>query len=352
MDRMGWLRTAVVMVVGSAVVAACGGGDDSLGAPVVVTGTPGTTAVTASTSPATPPTSRAPTIAASGTDSAWRFVTVVDPTRPAVEVRDLDGNVVLEDLTVRAIPTVVVYEGADGGGEDAEPADVDPRPLVIWVKGLGGMQTPRGPILSALVEAGYVVAAPNSPDVSGRRARLSAYREQPGDVTAVLDALLDPSDGVADDLAGLIDQDRIAVAGHSIGASAALAGVFHECCRDDRLDAAVAFGVVPQRGFGDGEFEFAGAPLLLVHGTADRLAPVRGAEAVLAEASPPAFLFEIDGADHFEPVFGDGSSTLGPTVYSIVVEFLDAFVAGTSDPEDLARIAEGSAIGTWFSAEG
>ena len=40
-----------------------------------------------------------------------------------------------------------------------------------------------------------------------------------------------------------------------------------------------------------------------------------------------------------------------PAVYSIVVEFLDAFVAGTSDPDDLARIAESSTIGTWFSAE-
>ncbi|MGA7759406.1 MAG: hypothetical protein WCA57_16310 [Ilumatobacteraceae bacterium] len=345
MDRIGWLRTVVVLVVGSAVVAACSGGDDSLGAPVV-TGTSETPAVAAPTS------SRAPTtVAASGKGLAWRFVDFVDPTRPAVEVRDLDGNVVLEDLTVRAIPTVVVYEGADGGGEDAEFADLQPRPLVIWVKGFGGMQTGREPILSALVEAGYVVAAPNSPDVSGRRAQLSAYREQPGDVTAVLNSLLDPSDGVADDLAGLIDEGRIAVAGHSIGASAALAGVFHECCRDDRLDAAVAFGVVPQRGFGDGEFVFAGAPLLLVHGTADRLAPVRGAVDVLAEAAPPAFLFEIDGADHFTPVFGDGTSTLGPAVYSIVVEFLDAFVAGTSHPDDLARVAQSSSIGTWFSAE-
>ena len=201
--------------------------DDSLGAPVV-TGTPETTAVTAPTSSGGPTT-----IAASGKGLAWRFVTVVDPTRPAVEVRDLDGNVVLEDVTSRAIPTVVVYEGADGGGEDAEFAHLQALTAGDLGEGPRRNADPPWAILSALVEAGYVVAAPNSPDVSGRRARLSAYREQPGDVTAVLDALLDPSDGVADDLAGLIDEDRIAVAGHSIGASAALAGVFHECCRDD-----------------------------------------------------------------------------------------------------------------------
>ena len=64
-----------------------------------------------------------------------------------------------------------------------------------------------------------------------------------------------------------------------------------------------------------------------------------------------SFLLEIDGADHFTPVSGDGSPTLGPAVYSIVVAFLDAFVAGTSDSDDLARAARSSTVGTWFSAE-
>jgi predicted dienelactone hydrolase len=331
--------------VGSSVLAACGGNENSF-SELVVSDTPATTATTAS------PTSGPPTVSVtSPAGDSWRSVTVVDPGRPAVEVRDVDGNVVLEDVATRAIPTVVAYEGAGGGGENAPPGDVDARPLVIWMKGFGGMQTGGEPYMSALVAAGYVVAAPNSPDVSGRRAQLAAYRELPGDVTAVVNSLLDPNDGVADDLAGVIDEDRIAVAGHSIGASAALATVFHECCRDDRLDAAVAFGVTPQRGFGEGEYVFAGAPLLMVHGTSDRISPVRGVRALLAEAAGPAFLLEIDGADHFTPVFGDGSPTFGPAVYSIVVAFLDAFVAGTSDSDDLARAARSSTVGTWFSAD-
>ena len=283
---------------------------------------------------------------------AWRTVTVVDAARPSVETDVPDEGVRLDGGEGRVISMVVVYSGVDGGGEGAEPADVEPRPLVIWVKGLGGAVTGQEPPVVALAEAGYVVAAPNSPEVSGPNPSLSAYEEMPLDVSAVVDSLLDPADGVADDVADQIDAERIAVVGHSLGASAARAVVFHDCCRDERVDAAVAISGNARWRFGDTDFDYSGAPLLLVHGTNDQIAPIAGSRSILADAAPPAFLFEVDDADHFEPAYGSDPSVPPPVLNSIVIDFLDTFVAGTIQPEELEELARSNPLGTWTSATG
>ena len=152
----------------------------------------------------------------------WRTIDVVDPTRPTDEVVR-EGSVVLEASDSRTIPVEIVYPGGGEGGQGSPPADVTARPLVVWINGLGGLAAPGDPLLLALYEAGFIVAAPNSPEVSAPAGQFNDVPELPADVTAVIDALLDPNDGVADDLGASIDADRIGVAGHSVGAGASLA---------------------------------------------------------------------------------------------------------------------------------
>lgn len=311
--------------------------------------TAASTSTSTSTSTATPATSQAPSTTIAPTGLAWRTVDVVDTTRPTDEVLDAAGTVLLVAATTRTIPTVLVYEGADGGGEDAPAATAASQPLVVWMNGLGGEAGAGDPLLLALVDAGYVVAAPNSPEVSAPASSFLDFPELPADITTVIDALLAPDDGVADDLSSLIDAERIGLAGHSLGGTGVLGSVFNECCRDARVDAAAVFGVVPGLVF-ESEFDFSGAPLLLIHGSADEISALAGAQEILESAAAPAYLFALQGADHFDPVYGDDSSETAFDARAVVIEFFNVYVADSSSAKELNERAERSTVGTWTAA--
>lgn len=282
------------------------------------------------------------------TGMAWRTVEVVDPTRPTDEVLAPDGSVVLEAADSRTIEVELLYEGTDGGGEGAGAADVDARPLVLWMNGLGGQAEVGDPILQALYEAGYVVAAPNSPEVSAPASSAADFPELPADISVVLDALFHPADGVADDLAPHVVSDGVGLIGHSIGSSAVRAAAFHDCCRDDRVAAVVSIGSNTGFRFGDTEFDYSGTPLLLVVGDADEISSLEQSELILAEAAEPTRLLVLPGADHFEPVYGGPESEAGSRTIEAVVTFFDAHV-GSAGTAALEGFGADLPDGTWRS---
>ncbi len=281
---------------------------------------------------------------------AWRTVDVVDPTRPTDEVVR-EGAVVLEASDIRTIPVEVVYPGAGEGGEGAPPAEAAARPLVIWINGLGGLAAPGDPLLLALYDAGFIVAAPNSPEVSAPAGQFADVPELPADVTAVIDALLDPDDGVADDLSASIDADRIGVAGHSVGAGASLALGYHDCCRDERIDAVAAYGAARLDMNGFAELNVVGAPVLLVGGSADEIAPTSESQAVFDLAQDPdesqAYLLEIAGADHFQPIYDGPDTPVGATSTDALVTFFGVHLAGDVDSTTLEQFGANLDNGTW-----
>jgi pimeloyl-ACP methyl ester carboxylesterase len=368
MTPHGTTRTRFVLVATAVLLgASCASDDapDGEGAEADTVGASTSVVVdTAATNPSSssPPsvdsaettTSVPPTTAPAQPSLAWRTVDLVDTTRPSVEVLADDGSVAFEASDSRSIPTVILYPGADGGGQDAAVADGSVLPLVVYLKGFGGFNGPADPLLVRLAEDGYIVAAPNIREVSEPVNHVPGYVEQPGDARFVIDALTNPSDGFFDELAAVIDPMGVGLVAHSIGGAGAFGLAYHDCCRDDRVDAVVAFGANTNFALGESDFEFAGTPLLLVHGEADDIAPVELGTTILEVAQPPSHLLTLPGADHFEPVYGDREGGDGDraaaTAASVVAGFLDLHVASTTSPDEFDALTSSLEPGMWTDA--
>lgn len=64
--------------------------------------------------------------------------------------------VVLEERGERRIDVDLLYPSVEAA-ENAEPAQVEPRPLIVWLNGLGGRSGLGNPVPYALGKAGFVV---------------------------------------------------------------------------------------------------------------------------------------------------------------------------------------------------
>lgn len=245
-------------------------------------------------------------------------LTVVDPTRPTTAIPG-----VTDAAPDRTIPVLVLHPAAgDGEGitENAPPAADGPFPLVVVSHGLTGRAENLLPLLQAIAAAGYVVVSPDFPETTGGTdfAALPAYEEQPADVSAVLDAVLaDPG------LAPLVDPERIAAGGHSLGGLTTYGLVFHDCCTDDRIDAAftLAGARLPFRGE---PFTWGPTPLLLVHGEDDPLVPLATSVGVFDALTGPGYLLTLLDEDHSAGL--DPADPGHATTNATIVAFLDRWL--------------------------
>ncbi|WP_250027530.1 alpha/beta hydrolase family protein [Paractinoplanes maris] len=175
----------------------------------------------------------------------------------------------------RALPTTVW-----------QPKGTGPFPLILFSHGLGGKPSDYRELLTTWARAGFVVAAPAYPHTSASATEFN-----------VLDVLNQPTDAsyvITEALAELgpvVDQNRIAAAGHSAGGVTTL-GLFSGS-RDERLRAGVVLAgrqVLPQPFIGRA------APLLFVHGRKDAtVAYADGRAAYNAVTWPKAFLSVTEG---------------------------------------------------------
>ncbi|MBW9055147.1 alpha/beta hydrolase family protein [Rhizobium mesosinicum] len=98
--------------------------------------------------------------------------------------------------------------------KNAEPV-AGPHPLVVLSHGYGGSWRNLAWLAAALVDAGYVVAAPDHPGTTTfdmRKPDAVELWKRPGDLSHAIDALLDNPD-----LTGGVASDRIDAIGHSLG---------------------------------------------------------------------------------------------------------------------------------------
>ncbi len=140
------------------------------------------------------------------------------------EIEEVETHVLADDRRDKHIPLRITV-----------PVGEDPAPLVIFCHGALGSKDGAGPLATYWASHGYVVIRPTFGDsislmseeelgkvrspkqlVNSRRT-LEHWDDRPRDVSHVIDSL-DRLGEEVDVLAGRIDAERIAVAGHSFGA--------------------------------------------------------------------------------------------------------------------------------------
>ena len=207
--------------------------------------------------------------------------------------------------------------------QGARPASAaGPFPLVVLAHGYRLAPYTYTQLLRTWARAGYVVAAPYFP-LTNANARLvdrSDLINQPQDLRFVMARLLGSRTAP---LGGLIDGDRIALAGHSDGVDSALAVVYSQR-RDRRIRAAIGFSGAEIAAFTGFPRPTRGIPLLAVQGTADSVNAPSGTYAYFAAAPRPKYLLKLLGAEHTSP-YQDAQPYLA-IVERVSSAFLDRYV--------------------------
>src|SRR6478672_540336 len=135
-------------------------------------------------------------------------LTLVDESRPT------PPNGTYEGAPHRTLPTIVSWPVRG-------PEVVGPMPLVVFATGYGGDSMNWSGLTDHWVWAGYVVAAPTFPlsrkDAPGGTSGVD-LPSQPGDLAFVAREVLARSAARDSGMHGLVDPERVALAGKSFGA--------------------------------------------------------------------------------------------------------------------------------------
>ena len=217
----------------------------------------------------------------------------------------------------RVLTTSVWYPAAPGG----------PFPLVVFAHGYNVTPAPYAGLLQSWARAGYVVAAPTfpltNPGAPGGPNEDDVVN-QPADVRFVIDRLL-AADAQPGPLAGLINPQKIGVAGHSDGGITAAAVAYNTCCRDPRISAAIVMAGAEIGVPGGSYFPPGSAPMLAVQGDADRSNnPQNSRHLYDADGGGPKYLLDLPGASHGGPFMGGGPDA--EVVQQATIDFLDRYL--------------------------
>jgi dienelactone hydrolase len=330
------LTTSVLAILLVVALTACGDADADRAAPTT----------TSTALPST--TTTVPPLAQHG--AGVRTTQLVDPSRPTAA--DPRGASAMPDRTLE----LTVYYPSDAAPAPTEdaPTGLEPVPgapisegrfpLVVFSHGLGQAGDRYGSRIYEWVSAGYLVVAPTFPLTSGDGARLDDYVNQPADVRFVIDEVLRRSADPADDLFhDHVDNERIALAGHSMGAMMSIAVAFNSCCLDDRIDAIVEVSGIQLDFPGGGYEDMPPIPLLAVHGGADTLVKIEGSERLVAAATGPTAFLRLPASGHGDIMFWEP----GSLVADVAVAFLDRHLRGDDRRwSEIEEVTAASGLGT------
>ena len=290
--------------------------------------------------------------AASSAAVATTTMTFVDTSRPTPPWNGTPGK------PSRTLVTTIWYPTGRPGS--AGVAGDGTYPLIVFAHGLGGSPQGYQLLLTAWAAAGYVVAAPLFPLSSSETpggADGGDIGNQPGDMSFVIDQVLNASAAPNGPLSGLVDPTEIGAAGHSNGAITTLGLVANSCCRDARVKAAVVMAGTTE-GLGTGHYKLAQAPpLLVVQDLHDGLVPYPDAVAVFNQARGPKALLALDWDSHPDPTgsaahmaaSGVAGSTSGPVIKSTTA-FFNAFLKHEAGALQAVAVSGRSPLSTVHTA--
>jgi predicted dienelactone hydrolase len=175
-----------------------------------------------------------------------------------------------------------------------------PYPLILYSHGFMSSVSEGAYLVDFLVPKGYVIAAVDYPLSSGGAPggpTVNDVGNQPGDVSFVLDQLLARNSTEGDSLFGLIDPQRIAVAGLSLGGLTSQLTAFHRDSRDPRIAAAVSIAG-PAVFLTPEFFSTSSMPFMMIAGSADAIIPYEAHAAPIPQKSPQSLLVTLQGGTH------------------------------------------------------
>ena len=213
----------------------------------------------------------------------------------------------------RTIKASMGFAGSDIRRIDVRiwhPSDLPARrlPLIVYSHGTFGSADNAMHIVRSLVDAGYIVAAPDYPLTSRaaftkvRFADISDVAQQVADLSFVIDSILvDPVVGP------MIDPLAIGTTGHSLGGVTSYFASFGQQVRDPRIVATAPIGAGdPVQSALSSEMGLAGTrhaevsvPVLFVSAQHDLFARTTGRPyAAYARVEGPKYELMIDGGTH------------------------------------------------------
>ncbi len=187
-------------------------------------------------------------------------------------------------------------------------------PLVIYSHGSGGLRYIHSNYTEALASYGYIVAAPDHTgntaidQISGTETDLAETAiNRPTDVSAVIDAFLDPSNEETGPFAAIINADQVAVTGHSFGGFTSYAvvggysgpsGTYEP---DSRVDAIITLAPATSEALlTDDQLGTINVPALVMTGTDDKSTPIEPNTTRPWElsSSSPSYRVDLVAAEH------------------------------------------------------
>ena len=336
-------RLAAAVVASLATLTACGsGGGSSVADSSAATTTVADTTTVAATTTTTEVHSLDGPFAV-----GIRTVTFVDTTRgtpanftaPAQPTRTLE-TLIAYPAVGPAHPYVFHNGTPDPHSEHlGAPPAKGTFPLIVYAHGFGGGY--ESVYLHYWAEAGYVVIAPSFPltrhDAPGGPS-FDDVANEPGDVSFVLDQMahLPPEDA---DIQEIVNGQAVGVMGASLGAPVALDVGYDSVLRDPRVRAVAAISGTSccplLGGAGVGRpagtyFTGPSVPLMLVHGTADPIAPYAKSSEEFGLAPAPKFFVTLEGARQIE--YGTWAGIAAQSM----IDFFDRYLK--NDPAGLTRL--------------
>ena len=184
----------------------------------------------------------------------------------------------------------------------AAPAADGPYPVVLFSHGFAGFPEQSADLVTHLASWGFVVVAPDHVErsLSGLLGTASQGVPKQQDATVLgrsLDAAVADAESASSPLHDLLDLDRVAVTGHSAGASAA----YLLAAKDPRIKAFISYSLGDGRRDPDQpapELPVPEVPGMVMLGTADGIIAPATTRRVYRNMAPPKYLVEISSAGH------------------------------------------------------